>query len=129
MKKKILIGSLLVLTLLLLMPSIPAIQTKTIEDRAYDDFDLNDVKEIEPKGERLKHPLLYLSVFLVAFRGIRGFFLMFSSSKNMFSWEEPMEIIYPFIFLRGVWLCGTTFLWQEFWVSVANNMGWNWGLQ
>ncbi len=32
MKKKILIGSLLVLTLLLLMPSIPAIQQNTIED-------------------------------------------------------------------------------------------------
>ena len=38
MKKKILIGSLLVLTLLLLMPSIPAIQQKTIEDKAYSDL-------------------------------------------------------------------------------------------
>lgn len=127
MGKKIIIGSMLVLTLLLLMPSIPAIQQKAIEQ--LDDVDLINVKEINNNGDRLKHPLLYLSVFLVAFRGIRGFFLMFSSSKNMFSWEEPMEIIYPFIFLRGVWLCGTTFLWQEFWVSVANNMGWNWGLQ
>jgi hypothetical protein len=34
MKKKILIGSLLVLTLLLLMPSIPAIQQKTIMDKS-----------------------------------------------------------------------------------------------
>jgi hypothetical protein len=32
MRKKILIESLLVLTILLLMPSIPAIQQKTIED-------------------------------------------------------------------------------------------------
>jgi len=60
MKKKILIGSLLVLTLLLLMPSIPAIQQKTIEDKAYsdlvekfEDFDLEDLREkiekINPK--------------------------------------------------------------------------------
>ena len=38
MKKKIIIGSMLVLTLLLLMPSIPAIQQKTIEDKAYSDL-------------------------------------------------------------------------------------------
>ena len=57
MKKKILIGSLLVLTLLLLMPSIPAIQQKIIEDEAYNDIverledfnfkDLNELKSIE----------------------------------------------------------------------------------
>ena len=38
MKKKILIGSIIAVALLLLMPSIPAIQQKTIEDKAYSDF-------------------------------------------------------------------------------------------
>ena len=38
MRKKILIGSMLVLTLLLFMPSIPAIQQKIIEDKVIDDF-------------------------------------------------------------------------------------------
>ena len=38
MQKKILLGSVFVLILLLLMPSIPAIQQKTIEDKAYSDF-------------------------------------------------------------------------------------------
>ena len=132
MKKKILIGSMLVLTLLLLMPSIPAIQQKTIEDKAYNDLeeklDIMDIKELINKEDRLKHPLLYLSVFLVAFRGIRGALLIFSSS-NFPAWYGTLEIYYPLIFLRGLWLCGTTFLWQEFWVGVAKERGWNWGLQ
>ena len=38
MRKKIIIGCMLVVTLLLLMPSIPAIQKKTIEVRTYSDF-------------------------------------------------------------------------------------------
>ena len=38
MNKKILIGSILAVALLLLMPSIPAIQQQTIEDKAYSDF-------------------------------------------------------------------------------------------
>ena len=55
MKKKILIGSLLVLTLLLLMPSIPAVQQKTIEDKAYSDFveELKDV-DLEDLQEKIE---------------------------------------------------------------------------
>ena len=53
-RKKILIGSIFVLALILLMPSIPAIEQKTIEDKAYSDFiekikdvDLEDISDIE----------------------------------------------------------------------------------
>jgi len=45
MKKKILIGSIIAVTLLLLMPSIPAIQLDTIKDKAY-----NDLVEFESKN-------------------------------------------------------------------------------
>ena len=51
MDKKIIIGSMLVLTLLLLMPSIPAIQLNTIKDKVYSDYsgELNqqDVEELK----------------------------------------------------------------------------------
>ena len=53
MKKKILIGSLLVLTLLFLMPSIPAVQQKTIEggikqeiQEKLDEINLEEIKNI-----------------------------------------------------------------------------------
>lgn len=38
MRKKILLGSMLILTLLLLMPSIPAVQLNTIKDKAFSDL-------------------------------------------------------------------------------------------
>jgi len=53
MKKKILIGGMLVLTLILLMPSIPAVQQKPIEegfkqDLKYklDEINLEEIKDI-----------------------------------------------------------------------------------
>jgi len=65
MNKKILIGSILAVALLLLMPSIPAIQQKTIEDKAYSDlvekfgdFNLEDLQEKIQKfvnSETFKH--------------------------------------------------------------------------
>ncbi len=65
MKKKILIGSLLVLTLLLLMPSIPAIQQKSVEEgikqdiqEKLDTITLDDLKYIDVLDD-IRHPILY----------------------------------------------------------------------
>ncbi len=135
MNKKILVGSILVLTLLLLMPSIPAIQQKTIKDRTYDDlFEqlddvvFKDVKEINTLdlGERVKHPLLYIFVFtLLAIRGIRGFYLMMDSS-NFPGIPDGLEIDNPLIFYRGAWLCFTAIVWIQLCRYVGQEMGWNW---
>ena len=63
MKKKILIGSIIAVALLLLMPSIPAIQQKTVEEKAYSDFverlkdvDLEDIEVLE----WIRHPIITL---------------------------------------------------------------------
>ena len=65
MRKKIIIGCVLVVTLLLLMPSIPAIQKKTIEVRTYSDFieqlPLEKIKGVSPL---VWEPGLILTVFL-----------------------------------------------------------------
>jgi len=73
MNKKILIGSLLVLTLLLLMPSIPAIQQKTIEDKMYRDLvekidtnDMNILKELD-LGKLPDHPFLNFLILIPVF--------------------------------------------------------------
>jgi hypothetical protein len=49
---------MLVLTLLLLMPSIPAIQQKTIEDNAYSDF-VEKLKDTDLENIDLKLPETY----------------------------------------------------------------------
>jgi hypothetical protein len=106
MRKKILIGSMLVLTLLLLMPSIPAIQQKTINDRVLIEFveELEDVKSTNQGNEVLKF-LILLSLFTkYMVRARLGLTLMFISSdlrKHMDTTGEPTEIYFPLVYLRG----------------------------
>ena len=105
MKKKTLIGSMLVLTLLLLMPSIPAIQQKTIEDKAYSDF----VEEIKKSNGDIKfriQPILGLLWVICRIRESRGDWLMDSSSY----WDHGIHIDYPIIYTRGEWLYVTSYL-------------------
>lgn len=115
MKKKILIGSMLVLVMLLLMPSIPAVQQNTIEDRIYSDLveqlgdvDFNNKNEIkwllnENWGE---HPIIELLTIIALFRFYRSIILWeFSSHYEDFNFI----IDYPIIFFRSLWLAGTVF--------------------
>jgi hypothetical protein len=129
MKKKILFGSIFVLTLLLLLPSIPAIQMKTIEDRTYNDlveqFNLKDFMDI--KGlERLKHPFLFLIVYaMLIFRLYRGSFYYF----NSLDWSGRVPIvIHPKLYLRSMILFSTSYFLFLFWMTISENLGWNWDL-
>ena len=120
MGKRILIGSMLILTLLLLMPSIPAVQKISIEDKTDNEL------EITSKNNRLKHPLLYLFVlYSTLFRGLRGGYLVIISS-NIGAWMEPFEVDYPLFYKRGWWLINTAIGWADFWADYADRHGWNW---
>jgi hypothetical protein len=76
MEKKILIGSIVAVTILLLIPTIPAIQHNIVKEDNKDkilselseDLDFKDIKELVDSGrlDRVKHPLLYFFVILVA---------------------------------------------------------------
>ena len=136
MNKKIPICSILVLMLLLLMPSIPAIQQKTIEDRTYNDFfewlDFKDVKE-KKKMDLIRnpfvydHPLLYLIVILLGgFRWLRCLTLA-KISFDIISWNPPeYEVYHPILFLRSIWLLNTFGIWCTFWDYISDTLGWNW---
>ena len=136
MKKKILIGSMLVLTLLLLMPSIPAIHQKTIEDRKYNDLfeqlDFKDVKE-KKKMDLIRHPLIYdhtllyaIVIFLGGFRWLRCLILA-EISFDIISWNPPeYEVYHPILFLRCIWLLNTFGIWCSFWEYISDTLGWNW---
>ena len=87
MRKKIIIGCMLVVALLLLMPSIPAIQKKTIEVRTYSDFieqlPLDTIKGGLPLDWE---PGLIIEIFLI--------------------W---LEVFIDFIITEG-WIPGITFI-------------------
>ena len=68
MRKKTLIGSMLVLTLLLLMPSIPAIQTNVIKEDIKQDIQekLDDyISEISSNHQNIKNLNLFKSIFKI----------------------------------------------------------------
>ena len=129
MGKRILIGSMLVLTLLLLMPSIPAVQQKIIEDRAYHDLieqlDIKDVKEIR-KMDWIRHPLLYiLVIFIAKFRWGRCLIIV-EGSCDFTNFPPEFEIYHPIRFFRGLWLVFTIAFWCSFWYFISTTLGWNW---
>lgn len=133
MKKKILIGSLLVLTLLLLMPSIPAIQQKIAEEVRYqelteifDDFGLEDIKEIMGKSALPKHPILLSFVFLIYLMRLGRSIIGLALSTNFLRYYEPLEIYHPLLFLYSGWLFISGFFWLYIWMLIANILGWNW---
>ncbi|UCD14589.1 MAG: hypothetical protein JSW60_04000 [Thermoplasmatales archaeon] len=130
MRKKILMGSMLVLTLLLLMPSISALQQKTIEEKTFTDLvekfddDLKEIKELNNLGDDVKFPNLYefLARFL-ALRFFRGLMLcLFGLGFMEFAIYEK----FPIFNIRGVWLSISTFFIADYIDGIVEKLGWNW---
>jgi hypothetical protein len=110
MKKKILIGSMLVLSLLLLMPSIPAVQTNTIKEdikqnihKDEDDCDRcppSNLKLDNPNGER---PICDILEKMFFYYGNRMKFLHDIFFSEALHWLHSIEII-RFLFVTYVCL-------------------------
>jgi len=121
MKKKILIGSLLVLTLLLLMPSIPAIQTNAIEEGIKQDLLL--LTDIETLDD-VKHPILYeLVKFMLNLRfELSDELYHYSAYINYLNWE----IYHPIIFIWSFVMITRWVIKSMFWQRTSDNFGWGW---
>ena len=134
MGKKILIGSMLVLAMLLLMPSIPAIQQKTIEEgvkqnlqEKLETISLDDLKDIEVL-DRIRHPILYnLIISIMSFRWEFGIKLR-DISIIPDPWGGSVSIIHPLIFLWWFWIYWTVYLWSKFCNNVSDTLGWGWDI-
>jgi hypothetical protein len=134
MNKKILLGSLLVLILLFVMPSIPAIQQNVIKDELVskipEDLDFTKIKELLESGklDRVKHPILGILVTMwIYFRFLRYRILSFSYDEiyDRIIW---IEINNPIIFLRLVILLFNTLLVFCFFEGLSDKFGWNWNI-
>lgn len=129
---EILIVSIFVLTLILLMPSIPAIQ-KNVTDNEFkqniieklESIELDDLKNIK-KVETIKYPILRAIVLiLLDFRLVRGMVLMILATEWDYYGYSP-EFKYPIIAIRAFWLAYTANLWLESWWLISETLGWNW---
>ncbi|UCD14250.1 MAG: hypothetical protein JSW60_02220, partial [Thermoplasmatales archaeon] len=130
--KKIPIGSMLVFIMLLLIPSIPAIQINTIENEINQknsgtiaenpSFGTEGFPEI-PEC----FPLLFLFVIGIGyFRALR--FLLWIEYSIEFDDYFPgqFEIIHPLGVLRAAMLLWTTEWWLLIWNGISNRLGWDW---
>ncbi len=113
MKKKILIGSMLVLTLLLLMPSIQAIQQEIVEDKTYQRLE-----------NGWKHPIINILNTLAVWRALRGLVLIVSTSNFPALFNEELEVYHPILFIRGFWLYGTGIGFAGLLQVLADILGW-----
>lgn len=134
MKKKILFGSIFVLILLLVMPSIPALQHKIIEKEKFNDLieqlDFKDIREIN-ELEQVKHPLIYsLIVVSLIFRYIRIYTLASISYKMIHTggWGYELKIKHPILYYRHLMLIFTTVLLDKTCLYLSNTLEWNWKL-
>ena len=135
MSRRILVGSMLVLFLLLIMPSIPALQQKVVKEEMraelrekIESINSDDFQDIVGL-ENVKHPLLYLLVNSIPlFRVFRGIMLfMLSVEAEYDGWlGYNIDVKHPFLFLRSAWLVGTSSFWYGLWIIIDGLLGWNW---
>ncbi len=131
MNKKILIGSMLVFIMLLLMPSIPAIQLKTYENEIHNDFftrieniDFNDLKSIIIEGIP-DHPILFIWVMFTFYFRLARAELYYDIASDM---DEDLNffIYHPLLLYWSVILIYSAVIKHFFWGDLAEEMEWNW---
>ena len=132
MNKKILIGSIIAVVLLLLMPSIPAIQQKSVKDKTYSDFveklqDFN-VENIEILDDDIKFPLLFeLLLHYLLFRSIRSLILILISSYYDYDTYDVV-VVYPIIYQRALQMQKITDFIGIFFQNISDRYGFGWEL-
>ena len=133
MNKKLLLGSILVLTLLLLMPSIPAIQQKTIEDKVYSDLveqlDFKDIKELVDSGklDDIKHLWLYL--FVTNRLLFKGKLFTFAAKRGVGTYKWTIWIKRPVWFVISLVIYIDFGARALFWYYISETFRWNWNLE
>lgn len=134
-KKKTIFGSIFVLIVIMLMPSIPAIQKNVIDNEfkqkiqeKIESIDINDLKYIK-KLETIKFPIILAIVFLLyTFLESRGFFIQNYAWELLVNDRFPGNLffLYELMILRGVLLVCSAQFFLIFWLFISNILGWNW---
>ena len=128
--KKILMGGLFSVILIVMIPLAPAIQINAIENQIHEE--LNDLKtqEITPTDLPEKFPLLFAFVILITisrlYIGILILNLSTEYDDTAYWFEDPFEITRPMLFLLGMFQMARTFGWEYFWVYLSVILKWDW---
>ena len=142
MNKKLLLGSLFVLILILLMPSISAVQHMTVEGEIKQDIkekiDSISFKSIKDNivFEEIKYALLYNFVFFIYKLYLVRILIHILIGISIIIWVYSEEhtkmieylgfILCAIVILRMMTLEGSFILWESFWMNMSDYFGWNW---
>ena len=132
MRKKIVVGVLGVFILLILMPSIPAIQQKTIESgldaqesellTKIENLDIEKIKKLLKEKGLFRPPILTFFVYIVlSFRVIRWAILDSIAVDWYGGW--PI-VIFPLLYAKATIILLRIFIWEGFWRELYYRMGW-----
>jgi hypothetical protein len=136
-RKKILIGSIFILALLLLMPSIPAVQQITIGDKDYNDL-IENLKETdfeyidnfddtELLNDDVKFPFLYFLINIIYNHRVKRLDRILDIAVEY--GFMGFKVIFPFLFLYAIWLGLTSQIWFTFWKFLSGELGLNWDIE
>ena len=136
MKRKIIIvGSIFVLALILLLPSIPAIQQKTIEDMAYSDFK----EEIKTLDDDVKLPNLYnLVMFFYNLMDNRlnrvagRVELIYDFIRNLFNlapYSDNGKLLFVILIFRLIILATPLYFYSHYWYYFSEKLELNWDIK
>ncbi|UCD13918.1 MAG: hypothetical protein JSW60_00435 [Thermoplasmatales archaeon] len=129
MKKSILVGCMLVLTLLLLMPIVSSLQYNLIENDLttdYKEITLSDIQNYKPPD---KFPLLfYLINSILLFRGIR-LSVLWELATEPSEYPPGFDVSYTLVFYRCFMLYITSSSWKYIWESISEQFGWGWWIE
>ena len=130
MKKNILIGSIIAVVILVMMPSIHAIQHNLVKEDSKGEIfhdKLKDIRELLESGklDGIKHPLLYIFIISwMVIRTERGSILV--AISILYEDINTPILIHPILCLRGLWLYGMGIAFLVIWNVISNILGWNW---
>jgi hypothetical protein len=112
------------------MPSIPAIQQKTIENKIYSDC-IEKLKDVELEDieiiDGVKYPLLYLFVILIYNHLDIRFHRIFDIAVEY--GFMGFTVIFPVLFFYSIWLGFKSKIWFSFWYYLSDELQWDWNLQ
>ena len=129
LNKKILIGSIIAVAMLLLMPSIQAIQIDSFKEGIQQNIDdlktrLSNIESLIDLPEHF--PLLFLFTYFVSRFRLTRFLILANLSTEPFDGPPGFKVIHPLIFIRCVFLIWGFYWWCLTWEEISNRFGWGW---
>ena len=136
MKIKLIIKcSVFFVLLLLLIPSLSAIQIKSVENTVKNELmETNGTLDFRELKERInlvnisKHSILFIIVYAIYTLRILRTMILFelSTEVDWTGWQPVYEIIHPLLYQRAMWLGETAGMWLGLWYYISQFFNWGW---